>query len=298
MKVYSPSETETYRRCPTLWALQKSGWRTDMVGYPNVAAAVGVGVHHGAALLHKRVKEEKFPMFPAMFADEKVSTAVAEGHAQIESLLEKGAFPVEKVEDWRDRIEQQVSAGVRAYIHEFPKWFCKEWDLLAYEESYGASRGETDYAGRLDLLYRDERGLVLADIKTKQPFKTDYYREMFIQQMEWSWQLYSYAHMVWNHTGKFPYRFQLIMIELAARPKITHHWYRFNQEYYKRWHYSASKLWDEMVEIESGLAIPAISDTHMFFGAPCPFKRACLDYGCDEDLMKNNGYIQIENEDD
>ena len=291
--VYSPSETEVYRRCATMWALQKEGWRVDAIGYPNIAAAVGTGVHHGAALVHKEWQiNQELPIEADWKSYIEYESATA-AKQQIESLLEKGAHPIEKVEDWRDRIEQQVSKGVRAYITEFPEWFCKEWELLAYEESYGAERGESSYAGRLDLLYQDERGLVLADIKTKQPFKSDYYREMFVSQMAWSWQLYSYAHMVYNNIGIFPYRFQLIMVELTARPKISHHWFKFDHHYYKRWLASAKKLWTEMEAIEEGKAVPSISDTHMFYGSPCHFKQACLDFGCDEESMRNNGYIQI-----
>lgn len=291
--MYSPTATETFGRCETLWALQQSGYRTDYFGYPNVAAAIGTGIHKGAARVHERVQDMgTAPSLDAWIVEEAVEAALA----PLEALMSQGAYPIEKVEDWRERVSLQVTSGTKAYIAQFSSWFDPSWAIVALEESYGKQRGDPAYQGRFDLLYEGDTGLVLADIKTKQPFKSDYYRAMFVGQFQYSWQMYSYAHMVHENTGSYPSQLALIMMEMKGRPIVSLHEFRFDLEYYKRWLLSAERRWSAMEAVENGEAVPSIADTHFFFGQPCQYKKACLDYGCDEHLMLNDGYIKLPEE--
>ena len=291
-KKYSPTATGNFGQCQTLWALQQNGWHTDEIGYPNIAMSVGTGIHHAAHLTHQGIKEGKAPEAEAVVAE-----AVAEGTKGIQRLIEAGAFPMERIEDWKERVTDQVTRGSKAYMTQFPKLFESGWIVESSEEAYGAERGQGDYTGRLDLLLRGEFGLAVADVKTKQPFKTPFYRELFLGQFKHSWQMYSYMHMVKEYTGELPARFYLVMVEMKQRPVVEIFPYHTDEVFYQRWLHAATERWAKMEAIENGEAVPTISDNHFFYGRNCPFKRACLDLGCDEGQMKNHGYIQIEGSD-
>lgn len=296
MKIYSPSETADYKRCPRLWALRREGYRSRYVGYPDTYAATGTGIHKVAELAHKLVRDGSEgrsqivdPQVSAFFVEQ----GKAAGVQSVRRLVEAGALPESKLEDWENRVADGVRRGGLAYLSAFNSLIPREWQIREAELVFGGGeRGDDTYEGTADLLLSDDYGLAIADIKTKQPFKQDFYREQFISQFAHAWQLYHYSFLVKQYYGELPKRFYLLMVELNPVPRVTMHPYRLDLDYMRAWEHTVTKLWAEMERIEAGMEVPGISNDHTAYGKLCPFYAACMDYKLDESLMQHH-YIQL-----
>lgn len=281
--IYGPSETIEYGQCPMLWALKKEGWRANYFSYPEVAAAIGTGIHYGAYLYHT---------YPMADHQEIGEDALEEAEKALGSLINVGVMPGYRVTDWATRIADQVPRGVKAYIEQFGEVYPKDWKIISAEESFKKQRGDEGYAGTIDLVVQTSDGPAVVDLKTKQPFKSAYYRDQFLEQFGHSWQMYQYSWLLSKSDGP-PKYFYLAMLELKAKPALSLHRYRISATYMEQWHHAASRRWEEMAAIERGEQVPAIASNHVMFGKPCPMARACLDYQLDENLMQAD-YVRLE----
>ena len=296
MKIYSPTSTQDFMRCQRLWALRQMGWRSAFIGYPDVAMSTGTGIHRVGERVHKHIIEHgrTSPMALsketiALFINDGIESATADVRARIE----KGSRPLDKLEDWEQRVSDNVKRGGLAYLSSFDSIIPKDWTINEAELAFGAEdRSKEGYEGCADILITDDYGLAIADIKTKTAFKTDYYRESFITQFRHSWQMLQYSWLTQRHYGELPKRFYLIMVEMKTKPVVSIHAYRLDPEELAAWEHTVVPVWAQMEQVEEGLAVPGIAAEHTAYGRLCPMYSACYTHRLDQKTMKMD-YINI-----
>jgi CRISPR/Cas system-associated exonuclease Cas4 (RecB family) len=290
MKVYSPSEVDKYMACPLKWALSKSGWYPNNFGYGEVTAAIGTGIHRGAYEIHKALMTNNHSILPDL-REMAIQSGLEASKTDIRRYLDNGCYPIERVEDWEQRIDTQVPNGISAYIEKYP--LDRACNIIGAEESFELERGQEGYRGKIDLIIEENGKNAVADLKTKQPFKSAWYKDVFINSFQWSWQMYHYTWIARQELEGTFEKFYLVMIELKPKPVVTMHSFAVQEQYMSQWLHTVKPIWEQMRKIELGYEVPGISNNHYAYGQRCSFYRACLDFKLDENLMRSE-YVQLE----
>lgn len=258
------TETTNYVRCPTMWKLDRDGWRRKTYAYVDVSACVGRAVHHGCALVNEGVRLGK--------ANDAFTKAEAYDFLRRDLDELTDPYDMKALEAYNDAPER-FGRLYDAYVEADP---LKGFEILDVEWTLPT------WNTTIDVGVRDPDGyLAIADIKTKN-FFSKAYRDKYIGEFERSWQMSHYCVGYGDLKNERVDRFYLILLDSAPK-KVRVELVRFetDDERNHRWYRAATKAWDEMTEIVGGSVDPTIAADCVDKYGPCRFLDLCHGDGRD-----------------
>lgn len=234
----SPTSTEKWLRCPTLWKLDRQ-WTTQGEWRPHMAlgAAIGKGLE--------------------VMVGPEPDTALNEALTLLEARFEPN-------DTWTlDGLTGLVTKALKTV---------KETtfaEILEHETIVGAEV-ELDN-GRIDLLTKRGDDFIVTDHKVRLQLKPEYVQKELIAS-ETDWQLWDYAWRTRQtyQTGNIIIRRHMII--LSPRMKAWLHPTRLNAEVLDRWSIGADQVWHDMEKAKELVASPNYGD----YGVSLPMNlREC-----------------------
>ncbi len=294
MKVYSPSATKTWERCPLLREAQRAGWHTVVHDYGDLAMIAGDAFSAGMEA-HNLAR-----MSPGEPASVPVVAAQTLFQERVEHVKASGGrfeFTA-KNQEAALVMEEGLLEALAFTVENDPA--PPEWQVVAVEQSLGPEAG---YA-RPDVVYelppeceRDESGeqvgcrvvRLTRDYKFKLASDKKYDTERVNEYLA-SGQAHHYLHF-----GHSRYFNSLIVV---AKPKprfvgLTAY-LEYDGKMINRWVAGQEGKWQAMHMQETGLLPLWESEQHEDKWGRCEMWEACLLYDRDPQRMLNGGYIKIE----
>ena len=261
MKVYSPSQTENFIRCPRMWDLGKR-WTQIEVWTPE--RALGKAIDAGVLAFLK----SKDPEYATLLASEELESEWT--HEPYEMSLDAGQAHVKKVlKNTLRKLPDLVPTEVHALHPRLGEENC-EPDVI-FLNAYG----------QMDII----------DIKYTHTIQPQYVSSR-LRQMEPSGQLRHYA---WRAMEEYrPLSVSRVGIALiTGLPKADVHvsWWDLDHRLLSVWLSGRESVWRQMELVERGIMQPWDSDGNCFkYGEAhaCPFYTAHFRLGLDESLFANH----------
>lgn len=294
MKVYSPSQTAEWMRCPMMRALRKEGWvskwgaKRDLAATIGQAFAAGVGTYNNyrqstSSLPPRGVNAER-----TRLAVSSVEVAQAVMHRRLEEMERLGFVLTSGDDDeiYMAAMDKRITKAVSEYVINDP--MPDDWQIVDVEASLGEPAGNA----RPDLVIRNSTGLYMVDYKSKVQLLARYENKTKGD--------YANSHQMlhYGHFGKLHYNEDLAgyYIGLAIfEPKFRCEWlpYPYNGETLKTWAATTPSAWATMEREDNGESAPWMSNNHSDNFGDCPYKKACFEYHYDPALMVRD-YLYIE----
>jgi len=281
MKVYSPSQTLEWSRCPFLWATSyKEGWRWHEVSKRDIAASLGTAFGAGMQCYNDAAREWGWL---AALAGEIIEAA-------------KKCALLKLTEEWNgwakaclDRsllatcgdVEAQLTQAVEHAILNDPT--PPDWKVVAVEQPM-PEHGNA----RADVVYETPAGeRVVRDYKFALSVPSKYVDE----------RLADYAvhpqsfHYCWMHEASL---FIPTLVIASPRPSLKELPTQRNPKEIEGWLYSQKAKWMEMELMEDGDIPVWKSDVHKTQYGKCELYDYCLTYGADITRLEGIGFVKVE----
>lgn len=255
MKIYSPSSTINFQRCPQYFVYQRQGWQTKVVGKPQVAMAVGLGIGYGMELIFKGVPTAK-----------AIECAMVHSLVMVDTAIAGGAYLLPSVEKSYELIPKRVEKALRR--------FWKDGSLPNDWRDFRAELVFPDHGNcRVDLLHNSDLGPCITDFKTKVT-AVDYIVDNFLFDAETSWQMY---HYVWaaREMGLKVDSFAIVLIVIEPF-KVYVEQFMVDEQVLERWVKDAHYWW-KLMEIAEAFPEKAmrVGDCRTKYGL-CDMHSACF----------------------
>lgn len=283
MKVYSPSTTKTWMRCPVLNRLQKDGWAPKYLGKKDIAGAIGTAFAAGVGTWNiARQSLEEGRIAPQPGHQQAIATsAMGTGRVVYKELIDRytaQGFNFSNIEeDYLEAAPAEVERAVAKYCADDP--IPSGWRILAVERAF------PDYGNaRPDLIVRTDNGVAVIDTKSKVSLLAQY-RNKTISEFRNTQQSYHYTWMVQETFGEVCDTFIHALCVFRPAFKVDLVTQKLSPESRAAWLGGMQRVWEAMDMEEQG-AIPWMSDQHADGFGECPMYRACFDYHYDPQLMK------------
>lgn len=256
-KIYSPSATLAFQRCPTLWSYHRQGYRTKAIGVPNVAAAIGIGISRGMELLYSHAS-----------VGDAVTTAIETAHKEVYDVIEThSGYVLPNAERNLEEMPRRIEKAIKGFVKQKP--LPEDWHRFSTEVTF------PDYGHcRADILCQSDLGPCIVDWKTKVTAQ-DYIIDRFLQDMETSWQLY---HYVWaaRCMGMDVQSFAVCLMVIEPLHFYVEQWI-VDEQYMTQWVYDAHQWWRQMEEIETLSYTPHRVGVHRDQYGLCSHYGMCYD---------------------
>lgn len=253
-KVYSPSSTTTFQRCPQLWVHQRT-WQPKALGNPACAAAVGIGISYGMELIFQGVE-----------LSTTLEEAANRARAFIDDRIEAGGYLLPAQEKTYELIPKRVEKALRRFWKESP--LPTDWQDFRTELTF------PDHGNcRVDLLHNSALGPCITDFKTKVA-AADYIVDSFMFDAETSWQMY---HYIWaaREMGIHVESFSIVLIVIEPFHVYLDQWV-VDEDHLKQWLLDARRWWQLMEFTENGYVHPLRVGDHRDKYGLCEMHSACL----------------------
>lgn len=284
LRVFSPSATETFARCPRKWALKREGWMPRIIAYPELCAILGDGFSESMHVLNTYHINGVAPI--------PVAEVIAAGTKVIQDRLENdlsvGRRIHEKDIPFSDLLPLKLDQAVNLYLSQNP---LKDWRILQAEKTYE----EHGYA-RIDLLAADSIGPAVFDYKVKVKLDPEW-QEAEFERFGRSQQRFHYQ---WAAGVE---RFFIILVVLggnkkAAKPRVVLSPPYGKTPYFETglWLQDSTSHWQRMEMYTThrvGPAYVAGSPIHADQFGACEYEQACLSHALDPSAM-NIEYVKVE----
>lgn len=278
LRVFSPSSTVTFSKCPRKWAIEKQGWKRRLIEYPELCAVLGDGFSktmeiHNTGLMKGEVHRPEM-LIPA---------GVTVMEERLEWDLSAGRRIAPKDEEFREKLPSLLEKAVDLYIKTDP---LQGWTIHEVEKTY-----EDHGWARLDLLASDQEGPAVLDYKVKVKLESKW-EGGELEKHAKGWQR---PHYMWMTGVK---RFYIILVVLAPKPYIKLEPYMVTEYDRTLWKLDAARIWSRMSdygETVKSLSLVNVegSASHIDEWGACPYQAACLDYALDPERMAVQ-YVQVE----
>ena len=280
MKVYSPSQTLEWSRCPFLWAtVYKKGWRSDTVDKRDLAASLGVAF--GAGMEHynnvKRILGVNYatPLVVRRAQDVAVGTLEAEWKKWVDLGLDCSVLA--ETGDVRDQLEHSLQFA----IEKDPTPV--EWKVVHVEETMP--------------LHGNARADVVYELPTGEKVVRDYKFALSVTARYVDDRLADYGthpqsyHYPWMHRASM---FIPTLVIASPRPSMKELVVSRSTKDIDSWLVSQKVKWASMERMEEGLEGVWRSDTHKTQYGKCGLYDFCHTYEADESRLPGIGFIQVE----
>lgn len=255
MKVYSPTSTEAFARCPVYARLHRTWEPRGMEWTPNMllGRAIGDGMSHHYREMRNGRESTVSPLDLAM------------------QVLREGYVPQETYT--LDGLGKYVRAGLKEAIETSPV----RGPILFVDEPL-------ESGSRPDVVYRHPSGgLSIADTKVKLKV-SDWQRRnkyVLLEEYETWWQGFHYAWEVGEQLGEPVKWIGPHLITLTPKPEGQYHPVEVTPQRVAFWLRQAKVLWAQM---DLGVEYPNWFSCRGKFGR-CEFMDACHVLDLDEDKM-------------
>jgi hypothetical protein len=278
VKVYSPSQVESWFRCPTLWQLQRRGWRLKMMGKPDRAQILGNGIMAGVNIHY----QQRFLNHAAGVTPQQCAKATVD--AEINER--------QRVQGWLPGEEPLVTAALAAktvekYIAKDP--LPKGYKVVHIEQILPESGNSRIDFGVVSPYDQPE----VWDLKTKNTLDARYLNKTF-EQFRYSWQMYHYVHFYGKMLGRPIHQFVIVLV-VADPFKVYIDPVPVDAELQTKWFNDAQSVWATMERMERGELEAWQAPDHYDNYGRCKFWDACTNSRLHEELMVGN-YIKVERE--
>ena len=297
MKVYSPSQTAEWMRCPMMRALRKEGWVSKWGAKRDLAASIGQAFAAGVAVYNNfRLGASGGNGMPPRGAnaarialsDSSLQVAKAVMAQRLEEMEKLGFVLTSSEEDevYLASMDKRLTKALTQYIQEDP--LPDDWQIVDVEGSLGEAAGNS----RPDLVIRNAQGLYVVDYKTKVQLLARYEHKTK-QDYANSHQMLHYGHFGGLHYGEdlAGYYIGLIVFEPRFRCELLP--YPYNSETLRTWAATTPAAWEAMEREDKGESKPWMSNNHQDNFGQCPYYKACFEYHYDPALMVRD-YLYVE----
>jgi hypothetical protein len=280
LKVYSPSQTETWLQCPVKRYLRSvQGWVPKVEATGKLQASiVGKGFAAGVALwnLERRHREMGFGR---SVLKNRIQDAlnVGKGEAELnfEALTSRGV--ILQPADSATTLER-INKALTAYCTADP--LPPTWRIVTAEETL------TEHGmARPDLVLRDDLGLAVLDYKVKMRMD-DRSRLKVIAEYGNLHQTLHYAWALTDVMREQVQRYYICLVVCEPKLKIEVLPYEVNPETLRWWEAGMREVWARMEAEEKGLAKPWPAAQHFDQWGRCEYEEACFRLRCEPSLMR------------
>ena len=282
MKVYSPSATSVWERCPYLREYERGGWHTRLFEWKDLAAIAG-RAFAAAMAYYNTAKRDALPIDIA----QAQSVAQVEYNIGVDAVLANEGTWDAKALEMQGEVGPALLDAIQYTIRNDAT--PPEWQVVGVEEDLGARAG---YA-RPDVIYTtgydNEKGRMVRDYKFQLVIDKRY-EEKEVKRYLDSTQARHYLLF----TGA---RFFHPLI-VVAKPKP--HFVNLNvmlerdDTALRQWLDSQGAKWDIMEQQEQGRLPLWESERHEDQFGQCPAYESCFTHHRNGEQMKASGqYIQI-----
>lgn len=283
MKVYSPSQTETFSQCQVKRQLQKH-WKPKIMEKPGIAAAMGTAMAAGLAVFNRGRMENKLRNLI-----EVKDACVQEWNAELEHFRKAGGVIMDET---HVRLPDLMTRGLETYALNDP--IPQEWKIVGVEYEF------KDWGNaRADVVIRNEHGFAPVDHKMKESLYVkqgetkDAARARTLLEYEHSFKMLHYVYAV-NKTFGPCDRYYIILGELKpGKPHYMIQEFPVDERTLTFWWNGAFKYWAQMNEVDTHEDYPAPAAIHDSKYGKCEFYWACFNAHLDAETMKAK-YVQIE----
>ncbi len=272
LPVFSPSSTQTFSFCPRKWALEKQGWKSRYIHYPELCAWLGSAV---SASLEVWNVSKQLGLQPDV--DVCVDSGVRSIHEAFDQAMTQGRRITD--EAFYAGLFEKVRTAVALYTKHDP---LAAYDVVAVEQTLPDSG-----KARPDVVVRDAQGLMVVDYKVKV--------NLAAQWMEKELSKYEQYHNMLHYCWKVgTTRYAIVLIVLGPKQTVKFQPYSVSSEYGPIWLGDAQHAWAHMgahmaIGIDTftahELAGLAGNIKHLDEYGQCGFYKACVEYGLNEALM-------------
>ena len=274
MRIFSPSQTQAFLRCPYYWQMSRE-WMPRTFSKMDLYAIRGSAVSVGLDAFNRGQ------------GDDEIIQAITN---EIKDEWEKKQMDSREWVDMRsvplnaEDLLHHALLLVECYINQPPTAF----EVIESEYQFRKHGW-----ARADVIGRLPRGQVVpVDYKCKDAPASQWLRQKIIGDFANAWQL---LHYCWATSEEFNVEcldYGILLLWYSKTPKVEYVGYTVDPERLSIWLDSATRVWREMTDIRDGRkTLYEVADHDTKFG-PCPFKRACLEYNRDLSYMEEH-YIQI-----
>jgi len=235
VKVYSPSSTLMFQRCPQLWWWKQQNWESQTIGNADCAAAVGIGFGKGMELYHKALE------WSTAGLERVIDTSVSAGLQRLEARIAAGASLLPRVEATYNLIPQRIEKAIRGFHKKKP--LPEDWCDFLTERTF------PDYGNcRIDMLCRSDLGPCIVDFKSKVTAQA-YRIDDFLFDAETSWQM---MHYVWaaRQLGLNVDSYAIVLVTIEPLQFFVEQWV-VDEERIARWALDAVRWWHQMEVTET-----------------------------------------------
>lgn len=294
MKVYSPSSTATWMRCPMMRALGQEGWIGKYAAKKDYAATLGQGFAAGVAIYNNiRFEHEqggaKLPPRDATARASIIEACVESAKRLMDERLKEMqdiGLIMDDSDGYVDKLAGRCTKAVSTYIATDP--IPDSWRVVAAEKDFGVAYG----GARADLVVRDETGLAVVDYKSKLTLKAEY-RHKTISEYGNSHQMLHYAWAGGETYGEPIHKYYIGLAVLEPRWAFDLVPYPVHPESLATWLKASQRAWMDMEAEEVGDKVPWMAADHSDRFGMCQYYKACFVHHYDPNLMKQD-YLQVE----
>src|SRR3990172_898615 len=264
MKVYSPSATARFSRCPLLWALDRNGWHPRVLSKRDLYAIGGRAIASGVGAYNLMTQAGDTSAIEIRFkrAADVMSTIFHQGIEELEASQRQ--LPNTAIVSEADEILENAKRMLGAYTAKNPT---QHYHIVGVELELGPEAGNA----RPDLVVEDKAGdLLVIDYKSR-----------------WT-----------TRTGAQPgYWENIDRLERSVSHQLLHYAYFVGQKYGRPVkHVGICELhgtWEVMERIEKEGVAPWMATQHADRYRLCEMYNACFRHHLDPTLMSHE-YVQLE----
>ena len=265
-RIWSPSQTADFSRCPKYWDLGRR-WERWKQGEWTPDRAVGAAIHAGLADYFSHLDDHDRSLSPSA-VDVVISSALkAEWPENAPEIWDQGAmFTIAKraVVKTVDEIALPVGA-----------------QIVGVEHSFGEAI--------VDLIYLHEGELTVLDWKSSYELKREWVAKR-LEEATYTWAFYHYA---WRAREKWqrPVR-SIVKVVIACTPTTFAKKREVPLEpgFLERWHEQALSMWAEMEDMRAGRRVVYQRYEGCGLYGGCVFRTGCFDLAGDESKFGAMGY--------
>jgi hypothetical protein len=286
MKVYSPSQTAKFYKCPILREFEREGWTTREVTSRDYAAAIGQAFAAGVGIYNSLLKNSAVPSDVASLHATVLDVATSVLKARIQGWEKLGlTFATGSEQNGLNTIYPRLEKAIKGYLAK-PQ-LPKGWQIVSVEEDLGEEAGHA----RPDLIIRDEMGLSVLDYKYRTRLPSEY-RVKTLQEFAHTTQMMHYAYFVGQRYNEPITRYYIGLAVGEPRFLFDLVPYPVHEETLKVWYQTTSPIWKLMEETDNGERLPSMAAEHSDRFGRCPMYKACFEHHFDPYLMARD-YLHV-----
>ena len=268
-KVWSPSQTVDFLRCPQLWQY-KQRWEDRAGNAWTPARVMGTAVDGGLTTLYASIR-----------GGIEWRLAVPEGADTVAHTLHLH-WPLDASPEHEPEAAKRIA--LRAYHRVVEERFAEGHAILGTQISWGES-----IADMVTLTPEDE--LVIWDWKFSYELRPEWFRAR-LEDARLTWPFYHYAWRAQQSTGKRVRKAVKVVISGTPRAEVKTADVDMDKVVLDNWLRSAASAWRTMTHMRDGGQKPFMNWNGCKLFGGCYFFTACHSLGGDEDRFEALGHIR------